>query len=227
MSDKHHNEHHGKPVEEPHAEGEDADPIADPVADPVAEPVTDPAADPGARMTEVEAELEVARAEAAENRDRWLRAAAELENVRRRTAREIEENALRGRAAVLLDVVAILDDVDRALEAVSENQAVDGGNADAGSDPDPVAGLDPVVAGIRLIRTQLVEMLRRHQVIEIEALGCVFDPHIHEGVLQVPAGDVPEGCVAQVFQRGYRVGERVLRPAKVAVARVAGVHERT
>lgn len=160
------------------------------------------AAEPEARIAALEAELEAARAEAAENRDRWLRAAADLENFRRRAARDLEESVSRGRAEVLLDVVTVLDDVDRALASMGEAES---------------AG-DPVLAGIHLIRARLEEMLRRHGVTEIEAEGRIFDPHVHEAVLQVPASDVPDGCVAQVLQRGYWFGERVLRPAKVAVA---------
>ncbi len=154
---------------------------------------------------EATTELEAARAEAAENRDRWLRALAEHENYRRRARREIEESSGRGRAEVLLDLVAVLDDVDRALAAAEET----GQSAD-----------DPLVAGIRLIRARMVEILRRFGVVEMEAEGRPFDPNLHDGVLTVPAGEIPDGHVAQVFQRGYWFGEQVLRPAKVAVARI-------
>jgi molecular chaperone GrpE len=79
--------------------------------------------------------------------------------------------------------------------------------------------LDSIVTGIGLIRTRLLDLLRRQGVEEIPAAGEAFDPHVHEGVLQVPAAGLPDGTVAQVFERGYRIGDRVLRPAKVAVAR--------
>jgi molecular chaperone GrpE len=177
--------------------------------------------DPEARITQLEAELDAARAESAEHHDRWLRAAAEFDNFRRRTAREIEETAGRARAEVLLEVVKVLDDVDRALAAGEERPARDLGQV-AGGGREVAEGRDapedPVVAGIRLIRARLAEVLRRHGVLEIEAEGNPFDPHLHEAVLSVPAGAVPEGHIAQVLERGYWLGERVLRPAKVAVA---------
>jgi molecular chaperone GrpE len=87
----------------------------------------------------------------------------------------------------------------------------------AKDDESPFGG-DPVVEGIRLIRARLIEILRKYGVVEMEDVGAKFDPHLHDAVLQVPAGDVPDGHIAQVLERGYWLGERVLRPAKVAVA---------
>ncbi len=100
----------------------------------------------------------------------------------------------------------MLDDVDRALEA-------------AGSGADEAAE-DPIVTGVRLIRSHLEQVLRTHGVEEIPALAEAFDPHVHEAVMQVPSEEIPAGHVAQVLRRGYRIGDRVLRPARVAVARM-------
>jgi molecular chaperone GrpE len=151
-----------------------------------------------------EAELESARAEAAQHHDSWLRAAAELENYRRRAAREAREGAARAQAEVLRSLLGVLDDVERALAATE--------TAEESSD-------DPIVSGVRLIRSRLLDILRQYGVVEIAAEGRPFDPHLHEAVMQLPSEEVADGHVAQVLERGYQIGERVLRPARVAVAR--------
>lgn len=161
-------------------------------------------------------ELASARAEAAENRDSWLRAAAELENYRRRTERELAETSARAQAEVLRSLLGVLDDVDRALAAANDASQSGGSSAEAGPN-DELAG-DPIVTGIRLIRARLLDILRQYGVVEIEAEGALFDPHAHEAVMQIESEEVAEGHVAQVLERGYRIGDRVLRPAKVAVA---------
>jgi molecular chaperone GrpE len=161
-------------------------------------------------------ELASARAEAAENRESWLRAAAELENYRRRTERELAETSARAQAEVLRSLLGVLDDVDRALEAVSDSSQ--SREASAESSPAAEPDGDPIVTGVRLIRARLLDILRQYGVVEIEARGALFDPHDHEAVMQIESKEVADGHVAQVLERGYRIGDRVLRPAKVAVA---------
>ena len=178
------------PPEEP------ADPHA---ADP------DPAADAGTSPQavdedELRARLAAAEAEAQEHKDSWRRVLADFENVRRRSAIELAEARDRGRTEVLLPLIGVLDDVDRALVAGTE-----------GAD-------EAILAGVRLIRARIVNLLRAQGVEEIPADGAPFDPHVHEAVMQVPATEVPAGHVAQVLAPGYRLGERVLRPARVVVA---------
>jgi molecular chaperone GrpE len=217
------NKHRGRrihPVDEDELSGADelhgAEETEDMGQATAADGAREAAADPLARLAEVESELAGARQEAEENRERWLRTAADLENVRRRAARDLETSTERGRADVLLDLLAVLDDVDRALAAIAAHPG--GGKTGPAEEGADETG-DPVVTGVRIIRTRLIDTLRRHGVRESEALGQPFDPHVHEAVMQVPAGDVPDGFVAQVLERGYWLGERVLRPAKVAVAR--------
>ena len=175
---------------------EPADPQA---ADP------DPAEDAGASPQaigedELRARLAAAEAEAQEHKDSWRRVLADFENVRRRSAIELAEARDRGRTEVLLPLIGVLDDVDRALVAGTE-----------GAD-------EAILAGVRLIRARIVNLLRAQGVEEIPAEGAPFDPHVHDAVMQVPATEVPAGHVAQVLAPGYRLGERVLRPARVVVA---------
>jgi len=173
------------------------------------EAALEPTPDPIAAL---EMELAAARAEAAACRDSWYRTAADLENIRKRGARELADGQERARAEVLLAMVQVLDDVERAL-------AASGTDAGAGSEV-PAAGPadDPIVAGLRLIRGRIADALRRFGVLEIPAAGTEFDPHVHEAVMQAPAAGVPAGHVAHVLERGYRLNERVLRPARVVVA---------
>jgi molecular chaperone GrpE len=165
----------------------------------------DPDANLDADFSPPSATASAATDEAREYRENWLRVLADFENLRRRAARETAEARDRGRAEVLTSLLAVRDDVDRALEAA--------GGADE-------ATADPIVTGVRLMRTHLEQILRTHGMEEILALGEPFDPHVHEAVMQVPAEEFPPGHVAQVLRRGYRMGDRVLRPARVAVARM-------
>lgn len=185
------------------AAGGFAAPPADDLA-PAEETAVEPTPDPVAAL---ETELAQARAEVQEFRDSWYRTAADLENFRRRSARDLAEGQERARAEVLLAMVQVLDDVERALAASGA-----GDEEAAGGEGDPIA------AGLRLIRGRITDALRRHGVAEIPACGAAFDPHVHEAVMQAPADTVPAGHVAQVLERGYCIGERVLRPARVVVA---------
>jgi molecular chaperone GrpE len=138
-------------------------------------------------------------------KDKWLRSEAELQNFRRRAQRDREDAIQRAQEGVLLDVIGVLDDLDRALAAVAAERAA-----------------EPLAQGVALTAQRMRDALARWDVFEIEAVGRVFDPTVHEAMLEIDAGDgVPPGSVAQVIQKGYRRGERPLRPARVVVARAA------
>jgi molecular chaperone GrpE len=136
-------------------------------------------------------------------KDRWLRAEAELQNFRRRAVREWEEGRRMAEEGVLLEMVAALDDLDRALEAARSSGA-------AGA----------WVEGVTLVAQRLRDGLARNGVTVEDPLGQPFDPTFHEALLEVdaPTGAAP-GTVVQVAHKGYRRGERALRAARVVVAR--------
>ena len=136
-------------------------------------------------------------------KDRWLRAEAELQNLRRRLRRDVDEARRNAEEAALLDLVAWLDDLERAIEAAAEG----------GASPSWIEGVSLVLQKGR-------EILERQGVTAIEALGQPFDPTLHDAILEVdpPAGVAPGGVV-QVIQRGYRRHGRALRAARVVVAR--------
>jgi molecular chaperone GrpE len=131
--------------------------------------------------------------------DSLLRLRAEFENFRKRAARELVEARDRARGELLGELLPVLDNLERALDAAEHH--------DEGK----------VLGGVRLTRDLFVELLRRSGVEEIETVGTPFDPHVHDAMLE-QASDQKEGMVAAVLERGYRQGDRVLRPARVAVS---------
>jgi molecular chaperone GrpE len=130
--------------------------------------------------------------------ERFLRAAADLENYRKRAAREREEVQKYGNEKVVKDLLPVVDGLDRALAA-----------APAG---------DPLTAGVRLVRAALEQALAKHGVVAFSALGQRFDPARHEALLQVPSADQPPGTVVLEHARGFTLNDRLVRPAMVGVA---------
>ena len=162
---------------------------------------------PGEGATIGEPEVaESAGAAAPEFKDRWLRAEAELQNYRRRAQRDLEETRRSSEERVMLEIIAALDDLERAIEASLAAKA-------------PEAHLQ----GIRLVSNRLNEYLARQGVTILNPVGERFDPNFHEALLEVePPEGVEPGHVVQVALKGYRRGDRALRPARVVVARRQG-----
>jgi len=146
--------------------------------------------------------LAAARKEAAENRDRYLRAAADLENFRRRTVREKEELRLFASSRLLEDLLPALDNL--ALGLASARQ--------------PKAELAGLVGGMELVQQQLKAALAAHGLTEIDPLGEPFDPHRHEAISHQPSPDVAAEHVLKVVRTGYILNGRLLRPASVIVS---------
>ena len=141
--------------------------------------------------------------EAANYKDRWLRAEAELQNTRRRAARDREDAVRFAEDRVLIELIELLDDLERALAALAPEQAA-----------------DAWAQGVALTAQRMREVLARRGVTPIVTLGEPFDPAFHEALLEVPpSAGVAPGSVAQEVQKGYRRGERALRAARVVVAR--------
>jgi molecular chaperone GrpE len=134
--------------------------------------------------------------------DARLRAEAELVNARRRALREIEEAERRGADRTLTPVLAVADDLDRALEAAAQAGDTEG----------------PLARGVSLVLSRLVDKLAAEGVTPIVPEGEPFDPRLHEAIGHVPHPGVPAGHVSQVIARGWRHGERLLRAARVLVS---------
>ena len=129
----------------------------------------------------------------------YLRLAADFDNYRKRVAREQVELTRRANERLLNELLPVLDDLERALEAAAEHEEA------------------KLEEGVRLVHRSLLDVLRKEGVEEIET-GGAFDPHVHEALLAQPGEGAAEGSVLQVLQKGYRLGDKVLRPARVIVA---------
>ncbi|HDQ99084.1 MAG TPA: nucleotide exchange factor GrpE [candidate division WOR-3 bacterium] len=163
-------------------------------------------------VSELKARLEETEARCAEHRDAALRAAADFDNYRRRAQAEMADARRRGVEAVMCDVVPVLDNFERAL-------AAEAGSGDSGR------AVEAVRRGVELIRRQLREALAAHGLAEFSCVGEAFDPRHAEAVGFVESDEhEPETVVAEEC-RGYRCGERVIRPARVVVARAPGCGE--
>jgi molecular chaperone GrpE len=159
-------------------------------------PITTAAAAPATPEQRIAA-LETERDEA---RDRMLRLAAEFENYKKRVRREQQEGESKVRESVLKDVLEVADNLERAA-AVDEK-----------------ADFKSLQKGVELVLRLFQNKLERNDVRPFESKGQAFDPRIHDAVSQIPSPDVPAGSVVNEIQKGYRIGDRLLRPALVVVA---------
>jgi molecular chaperone GrpE len=147
------------------------------------------------------------RAEAAELKDRLLRAHAEVENIRKRAEREREETAKYAITRFARDIVGLGDNFRRAIDAVPAGAA----------EQDPA--LKSFLEGVTMTERELFNVLERHGIKRVHPLNEAFNPHLHQAVMEMARTDVPTGTVVQVFQAGFTIEDRVLRPAMVAVSR--------
>ncbi|APG89718.1 nucleotide exchange factor GrpE [Sinorhizobium americanum] len=152
--------------------------------------------------------LELAKAESADLRDKYLRLAAEMDNLRRRTERDVKDAKSYSVAGFARDMLAVSDNLRRALEAIPA-EARESGDA----------GLTALIEGVEMTERSMLTALERHGVKQLDPTGQKFDPNFHQAMFEVPNPEVPNNTVVQVVQAGYTIGERVLRPAMVGVAK--------
>ena len=150
----------------------------------------------------VERKLEAAAREAAENYDRLLRVSAEFENYKKRSAREIQDFRKFANQELVRDLLPILDNLDLALKSASEQDKAETG----------------LLEGIELTRKEILRVLEKHNVKQIEALGMPFDPSFHEAVMREETDEHPENTVTTELQKGYLMHDRLIRPSMVAVS---------
>jgi molecular chaperone GrpE len=155
---------------------------------------------PAAAPATPEERLAAVTAERDDMKDRMLRIAAEFDNWKKRSRKEQTEAVAQARESVLKDVLEIADNLERATGA--QAQKTDGA---------------AVVKGVNLVLRLFQQKLERYEVRPFETVGQPFDPRIHEAISRVES-DVPAGAIANELQKGYRVGERLLRPAMVSVS---------
>jgi molecular chaperone GrpE len=166
-----------------------------------AAPSTPPPEPPAAAPATPEERIAALEAEKADLRDRMLRIAAEFENWKKRARKEQTDGEAKVREAVLRDILEVMDNLERATAAT-------GGASD----------LQSVQQGIALVLRLFGQKLERYDVKSLDAKGKPFDPRLHEAISQAPSAEVAPGTVLNELQKGYKIGERLLRPAAVVVA---------
>jgi molecular chaperone GrpE len=155
----------------------------------------------------LEAKIAGLEKEKKDNWDRYLRAAADLENLRKRQKREVDDAKLESKGRVLKEMLPVVDNLERAIEHATTQ-----------------AGTNPIVEGVQLVLRQFLTAFERLEVTPIDAAGQPFDPNLHEAISQQDS-DSPPGTVVQVLQRGYKASDRLLRPALVVVAKAKSAAE--
>jgi molecular chaperone GrpE len=152
--------------------------------------------------------VDALKEENAQLKDKLLRALADMENLRKRAEREKAEATLYAASNFARDLLSVADNFSRALAAVTPEQRA---AADEMS--------SNLLAGIEVTERELTNVLERHGIRRIDAMGQKFDPHMHQAMFEVPTADHPAGTVVQVMQNGYAIGTRCLRPALVGVSK--------
>lgn len=152
--------------------------------------------------------LAVLEAENAELKDRLLRLLAEEENTRRRTERDVRDAKTYAVSSFARDALVVADNMRRTLEAAGEA----GGAAADG-------GLRTLLDGVEMTEREFLKVLEKNGVRRVDPTGERFDPNLHQAMFEVPDPSVPNGTVVQVVQAGFKIGDRVLRPAMVGIAR--------
>jgi molecular chaperone GrpE len=154
---------------------------------------------------DLRANLEAKEKEAAENYDRYLRAMAEMDNFRKRAARDKEDAIKYGNEKLIKDILPILDSLDRALHQASEMTARN--------------NFEAFQQGLQLIHSQILGCLERHGVVKVAAKGEEFDPDKHQALMQVETPEMESNRVVDEYESGYTLHGRLLRPSKVSVSK--------
>ncbi len=156
---------------------------------------------PAEKESTLEEQLAAAKEEAAKNLDGWMRAQAEFANARKRFEKQRADAYNNATADVITNLLPIMDDFQRATDNVPET-----------------ISSDPWFEGIALVQRKLHNMLENFNVAPIEAIGQPFDPNLHEAIMQEESDEYESGIVTRELQKGYKLGDRVVRPALVYVA---------
>jgi molecular chaperone GrpE len=166
-------------------------------------------------LEEEEAEVEevdetvLLKAEIADLKERYIRLAADMENLRRRTEREIKDARTFAISNFARDVLGVSDDLSRAMQVVRDSQNTE----------DPLASVAGLVEGIAATERAMITTMERHGVTRVDPMGEKFDPNYHQAMFEVPDATKPNNTVMNVVQAGFKIGERMLRPALVGVSK--------
>ena len=149
------------------------------------------------------------KAEVADLKERYIRLAADMENLRRRTEREVKDARIFAISNFARDVLSVSDDLSRAMQVVRDSQNTE----------DPLASVAGLVEGIAATERAMITTMERHGVTRVDPMGEKFDPNYHQAMFEVPDTTKPNNTVMNVVQAGFKIGERMLRPALVGVSK--------
>ncbi len=149
-------------------------------------------------------------AQLASLKDKWLRAVADHENYKKRTRRELDDAVARKAQSLLTSFLPTVDNLERAMEIAAP--------AAANASDDNAANVEQVLKGLKMVRDEFLSGLKRHEIVPVAAVGETFDPALHDALQQIDSPDHAPGVVIREFEKGYKLGERLLRPARVIVA---------
>ena len=158
-----------------------------------------------------DAEIAALKEEVVQSKDRLLRLAADMENLRKRTDREKAEATLYAATNFARDLLSVSDNLRRALEALPQDEREHAGEIEKN-----------LIAGVEVTERELSNVFQRHGIRRLETVGQKFDPNFHQAIYEVPTSEKPPGIVMQEMQAGYAVGDRCLRPAMVGVSKAEG-----
>ncbi len=164
-----------------------------------------------AEAEKIRAELDKARAETHEYKDRYLRLYAETENFKKRMNREAVEQGKFANEGLIKAIIPVLDNLERAISHAEGAPGNQGGQAGQGS--------DAMVEGVRMVAKQLMDVLTKFGVTQVESVGKPFDPNKQQAMMQVETTEHEPGTVVEEFQKGYFLNDRIIRPAMVTVAK--------
>ena len=156
----------------------------------------------GDQLEETQAELETAKQEVKEEYDRFLRVSAEFENYKKRSAREMDDFRKFANQSLIKEMLAVVDNLERALNSSNGNNSNDKCMAD----------------GVNLTLKDILKVFEKFNVKPIESIGQIFDPNFHQAMMQEETDDYPENTVITELQKGYMIHDRLLRPSMVVVA---------
>ncbi len=154
-------------------------------------------------------ETSVLKAEISDLKERYIRLAADMENLRRRTEREVKDARVFAISNFARDVLSVSDDLSRAMQVVRDSQNTE----------DPLASVAGLVEGIAATERAMITTMERHGVTRVDPVGEKFDPNFHQAMFEVPDTEKPNNTVVNVVQAGFKIGERMLRPALVGVSK--------
>ena len=170
----------------------------------------EPTITPEERLQSLEEALDQEKIKSEQNRNDYLRAMADMDNLRKRTQKEKENSRKFAVEGFARDLLAVADNVERALSAIqAESPPPDEGEKNH----------DPLIAGVEMIQAEMLRTFKKHGVEEMMAEKQPFDPNFHQAITNIESDDVESGIVAQVLQKGYTLNGRLLRPAMVNVAK--------